>query len=503
METAVVGLDAGATEAELCVLPLLEGVAPTAAAAAVDRALGGGLAPLVAAAGSTRLGHRASVWIARPGREPVRVVLAGLGRGDRVDGYTLRNLMELAVRGHAAREAAVLLDRRTVAALRATQDLGEAAVLRLALEGLVRAGGAWGHGRDGGAAAIERAVVATDGATTPGGGEVAADGLLLGGTVNDVRGWQWAPANELTPARFAAEALRLGEAAGLEVEALDQAALLQRGYGGITGVAQGAAEPSRLVTLRHRGHRVGPVLGLVGKGVTFDAGGMAVKPAKDLHLMKSDMSGAAAVLGALLITARWRPGCDVIGVLPLAENVLGTGSLHPGDVVVMADGTRVEVTNPDAEGRLLLGDGLVHARRAGATHLVTVGTLTDAVSVAQGPTVSGLVGEDSTFLAQLEAAAERAGERLLRLTMYPEYDDVLDSDVGAVRNEADDLHEEPVAAAIFLRRFAADAAWGHLDIGGSASNEHVNLFDVVPRGPSGVATATLAHLARVLAEAGA
>ncbi|HVA22142.1 MAG TPA: M17 family metallopeptidase [Candidatus Micrarchaeia archaeon] len=500
MDLTVCDLAAGVADAQLWVLPVCEDVGLAEAAAVVDRQLGGGLSQVAQPAAGGRLGRRATVWVTRAGAGPVRLVAVGLGRGAAVDGYGLRNAVELALRGQAAAGAAILLDRRTLAALGVVRDLGAAAALRLALEGAVRATGDWGRSGDGAVASLGRVVVATDWEGIEGRDRAAADAALLGSAANRVRRWQWTPSNHLTPARFAAEAVRLGGEAGLEAEVLEQAELRRSGYGGILGVAQGSAEAPCLVVLRHRPPRPGPVLGLVGKGVTFDAGGMAIKPAKDLHLMKSDMSGAAAVLGALLVVASWRPAVGVIGVLPLSENVLGTGSMKSGDVVAMADGTTVEVTNPDAEGRLLLADGLVHARLSGATHLVSIGTLTDAVSLAQGPTVSGAIGADDTLLAQLEAAAALGGERLLRLRMYPEYDDVLDSDVAAVRNEADDLHEEPVAAAVFLRRFVERAAWVHLDIGGSASNEHANLYDVVPRGPSAVATATLAHLTRVLAE---
>jgi len=499
VDTAVVGLDGGIGDAQLWLVPVVQDIGLGEIAAVIDRIAPGALAQLVDAAVVRRLGGRDVIGIPHPGGDPLRLVLVGLGRGGQVDGYLLRNLVELGLRGSRVSRAAILLDRSTLGALRATRELGAAATIRLALEGAVRACGAWGRPGEGDTARCERIVVATDAIGPDARAEVAADARLLGETASRVRAWQWAPANQLTPARFADEAVRLGSAAGLEVTVLDQAALRRDGYGGILGVAQGSAEPPRLVLLRHRGRGAGPVLGLVGKGVTFDAGGMALKPQKDLHLMKTDMSAAAAVLGALLVTAAWRPAIDVVGVLPLAENVLGTGSLHPGDVITLAGGIDVEVINPDAEGRLLLGDGLVHARRAGATHLVSVGTLTDAVSVAQGPTVSGMVGEDAAFLGRVEAAAQRAGERLLALTMYPEYDRVLDSDVASVCNEADDLHEEPVAAAIFLRRFVGGTPWAHLDIGGSSSNEHENLYQVVPRGPSAVATGTLAELAREMA----
>ncbi len=500
MELGVGALEAA--EADVLVLPVAADVGAGPAAKLVDALVGGTLDTLVGPALGGGLGRRERAWITAPGLAPRELVVIGLGRADAVDGYLLRNLVEVALRGARGRRAAILLDDRTLAALGVTRLAGRSAAVRLALEGAVRAARSWGHGSDAPAAAsLAGAVVATDwepGAAAP---EVAADAQSLGSAAAEVRAWQWAPSNALTPLGFAEVAGRLAREAGLTVEVLEAERLRAEGYGGIAGVAQGSADPPCLVVIHHLGRDTGPVLGLVGKGVTFDAGGMALKPPKDLHLMKTDMSGAAAVLGACLVIARWRPALRVLGVLPLAANVLGTGSLRPGDVITMADGTPVEVTNPDAEGRLLLADGIVHARRAGATHLVSVGTLTDAVSVAQGPTVSGLMGTDGPFLERVVAAAAAGGERLLRLALYPEYDRVLDSDVARLRNEADDLHEEPVAAALFLCHFAEPAAFAHLDIGGSASNEHANLYDVVPRGPSAAALPTLAHLARTMAEA--
>ena len=238
-------------------------------------------------------------------------------------------------------------------------------------------------------------------------------GRTLGEYSNVARELANEPGNLLTPADFAERAAAIASAAGLAVEILDEQAIARLGMGMLLGVARGSAEPPRVVVLRHEPAKAAPgvMLGLVGKGITFDSGGISIKSADGMDRMKDDMSGGAAVLCAMAALSRLGAPVRCLGVIPLTENMPGGRALKPGDILTSAEGKTVEVLNTDAEGRLVLGDGLWYARQQGATHLVDVATLTGACVVALGKTTSGLFGTPEGWVNQVRTASDRAGDR--------------------------------------------------------------------------------------------
>jgi leucyl aminopeptidase len=234
------------------------------------------------------------------------------------------------------------------------------------------------------------------------------------------------------------------------------------------------------------------VLGLVGKGITFDTGGISIKPADRMELMKDDMSGGAAVACAMRAIALLNAPMRVVGVVPTTENMPGGRAVKPGDILKSAAGKTVEVINTDAEGRLILGDGLWYARKLGATHLVDVATLTGAVVVALGKVTSGLFGNDDAWVDLVRRVADRAGDRAWPMPLFDDYREQIKSDIADMMNTGGRAAGS-ITAAMFLKEFADGLPWAHLDIAGTAWAEESKPF--LPKGPSGVAVRTLAALA--------
>jgi len=321
-----------------------------------------------------------------------------------------------------------------------------------------------------------------------------AEGLVLAEATNTVREWVTAPSNTLTPTRLAAAARKLYEGTGLEVEVLEKADLEREGAGALLGVAKGSDEPPVMIAVRWDGGRPdGPRLALVGKGITFDTGGISIKPAAGMETMKFDMGGGAAVLGAMWAIAQLKPAANIIGVVPATENMPGGHAYKPGDVLTSLSGTTIEVTNTDAEGRIILSDGLAYARKLGATHLVDVATLTGAIVVALGHVNAGLFSNDAALAELVQRAARRAGDRVAPMPMDPEYDVCLTSDVADVKNLGG-RQGGAISAAVFLREFAGELPWVHLDIAGTVWNDQGDQTQI-PKGPSGAPVRTFVHLA--------
>jgi leucyl aminopeptidase len=234
------------------------------------------------------------------------------------------------------------------------------------------------------------------------------------------------------------------------------------------------------------------VLGLVGKGVTFDTGGISIKPAENMDKMKDDMSGGAAVIAAMSAIARLGAPVRCIGIVPMTENMPGGRAVKPGDILVSAEGKTVEVLNTDAEGRLILGDAVWYARQLGATHIVDVATLTGACVVALGKTTSGLFGTPSAWVEQVRRASERAGDRSWPLPVFDDYKEQLKSEIADFTNTGGRA-AGAITGALFIKEFAGDLPWVHIDIAGTAWAEESKPYQ--PKGPTGVAVRTLAELA--------
>ena len=318
-------------------------------------------------------------------------------------------------------------------------------------------------------------------------------GVRLAGCTNLARELSNEPGNLFTPRVFADRARDLLSGSRTTVEILDEAAIASQGMGLLEGVARGSAEPPRVIVMRYEPPEAagGPVLGLVGKGVTFDTGGISIKPADGMDRMKRDMAGGAAVVCAMRAIGELAPPIRVVGVVPAAENMPGGRALRPGDVLTAANGLRVEVLNTDAEGRLLLGDGLWLAQRLGATHLVDIATLTGACVVALGHHASGLVGSPPAWVDTVRRVADGAGERVWPLPSFDAYTAQLKSDTADLANIGGRAGGA-ITAGMFLKAFAGDLPWAHLDIAGTAWYEEAAPDH--PKGASGVGVRTLATL---------
>ncbi|HEY7212933.1 MAG TPA: leucyl aminopeptidase [Bryobacteraceae bacterium] len=302
------------------------------------------------------------------------------------------------------------------------------------------------------------------------------------------------PANKLSPAALAEAAQQTASDYGLEYKALDRDAMAALGMGALLGVARGSSNPPFLISLEYRPARTEARdhLALIGKGVTFDTGGLSIKPSDGMEKMKYDMAGAAAVIGAMRAIAQLKPAIPVTGYAPLVENMINGEAQRPGDIVTSLAGKTIEVLNTDAEGRLILADALAYARRNGATHLVDAATLTGAIGVALGHYNMGAFTNDDSFLAHFLAAARAAGEKAWQLPMDEEYKEYLKSAFADLPNIGG-RYGGSITAAWFLREFADPTPWIHLDIASTAWLDDGRAW--LSKGPSGVAVRSLVQLA--------
>jgi len=485
--------------ADALAVPVAAGQRLSGSALDLDRALGGLLSELL---GSSEFKGRIHEVLPVPTNGRIaarRVILYGLGAPGDLDGQRLRTAhheLVRAARTYGYKRLALLraepLDLETLTAVvegcvmgtfeRRSRQTG-AQPERGEIEELVLTG--FGQGRDGEIAAAQ------------GSGEAT----------NHAREWQNAPANELTPDALAQEATKIAQRHGLEIEVLGPADLRAGGYNLLLGVAAGSAQPARLIRLRHRGKQAsasapqteGTVLALIGKGITFDTGGISLKDPVTMSQMKADMAGAAAVLAAIDVIATRDLPLDVMAVIAATENMPGPTAQRPGDIVVSADGKTVEVLNTDAEGRLVLADAITHALRNGATHLLDLATLTGAATIAIGHGATAAVSNNDQFWRLVEEAARRAGDRVWRLPIYADYKVLLRSQVADLRN-AEYGEAGAILGGMFIGEFTRGRPWAHLDIAASSWNTNSELTTVL-RGPSGAGTRICIELAELMAGA--
>jgi leucyl aminopeptidase len=301
-------------------------------------------------------------------------------------------------------------------------------------------------------------------------GAVVEEARIVAQAANEARDLQNRPANDLTPSALADHARKLGEELEhLSVEVESRAGIVERGMGAFAAVAQGSEQEPALITLRYEPPNAqGQVLGLVGKAVTFDSGGISLKPGPKMSEMKFDMSGGAAVLAAIAAIARIGLPVRIVGVVGATENLPSGRSVKPGDIVTASNGKTIEVNNTDAEGRLVLADCLCHAIASGAERVVDLATLTGAVIIALGSTYAGLLSNDEEFAGQITQAGQRSGEIVWRLPLHPEYDELIKGSYADLDNAPEGRKAGTIVGATFLSHFVGDTPWAHLDIAGSA-----------------------------------
>ena len=319
-------------------------------------------------------------------------------------------------------------------------------------------------------------------------------GKVLGEAANLSRDIAVQPPNLLTPLALAARARAMAEANGLSVDVLDQDRMKQLGMGALLGVAQGSAEPPALIVLSYKpsAAKSSAHLGFVGKGVTFDTGGISIKPSDGMEKMKYDMAGAAAVIGTMQAIAQLKPAVQVTALIPTVENMPGGKAQRPSDIVKSLSGKTIEVLNTDAEGRLILADAITYAKQLGCTHLVDVATLTGAIVVALGSHASGMFSNDESLASAWTAASEAGCERMWRMPIFDEYRDQLKSvyaDIGNIGGREGGA----CTAAVFLKEFVGDTPWVHIDNAATAWLDDAKPW--MSKGPTAVPIGSFVNLA--------
>jgi leucyl aminopeptidase len=431
--------------------------------------------------------------------QPARLLVVGLGSPDELDAERLRVAAALAV------TEAGRYDSRTIAwALpeAAGERLPPEALAGALVEGTVLASYRFDRFKsrrsdDPDPPRLERLVVSAheDAAAIAGGVEVAR---VTADAANRARELQGLPSNVVTPGYLADRARELADAhAPIAVEVLGRAEIEQRGMGGLTAVARGSAEEPQLIALRYEAGAGGERLGLVGKAVTFDTGGISIKPAAKMEDMKMDMSGGAAVLESIASIAELGLPLNVVAAVPATENMPSGTATKPGDIITQLNGKTVEVNNTDAEGRLILADALTYCvRDLAADRVVDIATLTGSVLIALGSTYAGLISNDDAWSQRVLDAAERTGELAWRLPLHPEYKELTRGRDADLANVSAKRKAGTIYAASFLEEFVDGKPWAHLDIAGTA-------WDVgrpyVGSGPTGFGVRLLVALARDLA----
>jgi leucyl aminopeptidase len=452
---------------DLLAVPVFEGETGAGSAfEALDRATGG-IAGTVLASGEFKTELHKTCLIHRPqGLQARALLLIGAGRRQESNPARLRELAGTAVR--RARSAAC-----RSAAFRIPAGFPHGEAFRVAAEGALYADFEPDSykTRDRPTHDVESLLLyAEDKADARAAGEAIARGTVIGEAVNFARSLVNEPANVLTPAEFVRRAIAAGTPAGLEAEVLERADLERLGMNAILAVSRGSDEPPKLLILRlgaarNDAGKDAPPCALVGKGVTFDSGGISIKPSEKMEEMKADMAGGAAVLGAMLALARLGPARPVIGVIPLVENLPSGKATKPGDIVKTYLGKTVEIINTDAEGRLILADALAYARTLGAGRLIDIATLTGACVIALGNVNAGMMGTDQETMDLLRRNCAVTGERLWQLPLDSEYRKALDSDIADMKNVGQ-RWGGAIVAAKFLQEFVEETPWVHLDIAG-------------------------------------
>jgi leucyl aminopeptidase len=319
---------------------------------------------------------------------------------------------------------------------------------------------------------------------------------VIGESLNFARDLINEPSNKLTPRILASKAEAMAKEAGLGVEILDERKIAELKMGALIGVAQGSVEPPRVIIVRYEPHTRkvdGPVLGLVGKAVTFDTGGISIKPANNMEKMKYDMGGGATMLGAMRAIAALKPSIPVIAVIPATENMPGGRAQKPGDVQVAMSGKTIEVINTDAEGRLILADAVYYARQLGCTHLIDAATLTGAIEVALSNVHVGAFGTPREYLDKFLESAKAAGEKMWPMPMDDEYQEMIKSNIADIRNTGSGKGGGASTGAWFIKEFAEDTPWIHLDIASTCWADEGRPW--LAKGPTGIAIRSIIDFA--------
>ncbi len=497
MQISVESGDITKSAAPCIVVNLFDGVtAPAGATGAVDSALTGAISELIASGdirgkwGEMTLLHTFGK-IASP-----RVLVAGLGKSGEFTTDRVRDVsasISRYLRGKRITHAATVAHGAGIGGLEpaaCAQAIAEGAVL-----GLYRFGRHKKIDEDA-SDLVQLDIVEHDAAKAGPMRDAATRGAIVAEATNFARDLANEPANVLTPTEFAARAQAMAAEYGLGFQLYEREWAAEQGMGAFLSVAAGSAQPPKFMVLTYTGGIEGKPLGLIGKGITFDTGGISIKPAAGMEEMKGDMSGGGAVVAAMMAIARLKLKINVTAIVPATENMPGGNATKPGDVARAMNGKTIEIINTDAEGRLILADALSYALKLDLSPLIDVATLTGAMSIALGNVAFGVFANDDALAQRIVAAGTAAGEKSWQMPMFPEYKELIKSNIADMKNSGA-RGAGSIAAAFFLKEFVDDRPWAHLDIAGVDFVEKEK--GVFVKGSSGVPVRTLVNLALGLA----
>ena len=449
-------------------------------------------AEAVLASGEYKAGTNETVLLHAPaGLKAKRLLIVGLGKHAKATIHVLRNAAGTAVRFTKPRGI-----RELVFALPVTENLPAETGVRAAAEGaIVGDFDADTYRSDRKDQSVQSFTL-----VVPAGSEAQlkaafAEGVIVGESQNFTRTLVNEPGNVLTPTEFGKRAAAMAKDVGLQCEVHSTEKLHELKMGAFWSVAQGSEEPPALIVMRYEPKEAGdgPILGLVGKGITFDTGGISIKPSDNMEKMKYDMAGGAAMLGAMRAIALLKPRVRAIAIVCATENMPDGKAQKPGDVQRAMSGKTIEIINTDAEGRLVLADGLSYAKQLGATHLIDAATLTGAIGVALGMINAGVFSNNEETFALFEAGLVTSGEKFWRMPLGEEYADLIKSDIGDIKNTGG-RYGGASTAAEFLRVFAEETPWIHLDIAGTAWIDDARPY--IAKGPSGIGVRSILEWAK-------
>ena len=465
------------------------------ALAALDQAMAGRLKRLADSGEMTGKAMETTLVHDPPGLAAGRLLLVGAGKPEKFDGTILRRVAGTALRWLRAKS----VTRMTFLLREGERNFSGA---ETAAEGLLLASfdsDFYKTEKKNGKSMERAALAGAEGASARDLEAGMERGRIIAEGQNFTRTLVNEPSNRLTPRILAERAAAMARESGLAVDILDENRIAELKMGALLSVAQGSVEPPRLIVVTYAPANPkpgAPVLGLVGKAVTFDTGGISIKPSEGMDKMKYDMAGGAAMLGTMRALASLKPSIRVVAVIPATENMPGGKAQKPGDVQIAMSGKSIEVLNTDAEGRLILADGVTYAKSLGCTHLVDAATLTGAIVVALSNVNAGVFTNDPEFEERLLASARRAGEKMWPMPLDDDYRDMIKSTIADIQNISSGRGGGASIGAAFIREFTDDTPWVHLDIAGTAWLDEQKPW--AAKGPTGVAVRTLVDLAMSL-----
>ena len=499
MEIRVIAGDIAKTKADAIIVPFFEGLERLDGdIATIDKALDGAISHLINQGEIKGKLNEITIIHSLSKLPAARVVIAGLGKQQELSQDKVRGAIAKAcrlLRQKGINSIATMAQGAEIAGITpegAAQAVTEGALLGVySFRRHMTKEAEYGEIK-------QLLIVSSDESELPTLEQGCHKGRVMAEAANLARDMVNEPANYMTPSHMAETAKRLAETYGLELNVLEQEQMQELGMGALLGVAQGSRQPPKFIVLRYRGGDSSEIdVALVGKGITFDSGGISIKPSEKMDEMKSDMAGGAAVMAAISAIAQLKPKINVMAIIPATENLPGGNALKPGDILTAMSGKTIEIVNTDAEGRLILADALGYVRKFGAKSIVDVATLTGACIIALGKVCTGAFGNNQELIDRIIAAGAEAGELIWQMPMYDQYKEQNKSDVADIKN-AGGRDGGAITAAQFLSEFAGDTPWVHLDIAGTSMTDKEKNYLV--KGATGVPVRTLVNLVLSLAK---